>query len=210
MAARVFADPEPFIQRKAATGRLVIPTLIVTAVSVAMSLQAAAVYLALGPAVSEVINAVILLGGYYFLEGFLIWLAFSFALYVLALAAGGHPLFGHITRIVGWGMAPLVGTGLVWTAGRYYALRDATPPELAINSRIEHETNGLAEFMRHAAGEPAFVAAMVVGGLFLVVSGYLWTLGLTKAGDLSKGRAAVVSAIPLLVFFGWRFLNSAV
>lgn len=210
MAARVFVDLEPFIQRKAATGRLVVPTIIVTAVSVAMSLQAAAVYLALGPAVSEVINAVILLGGYYFIEGFLLWLAFSFALYLLALAAGGHPLFGHITRIVGWGMAPLVGTGLVWTVGRYYALRDATPPELGINSRIEHETNGLGEFMGQAAGEPVFVAAMVIGALFLAVSGYLWTLGLTKAGDLSKTRAAVVSAIPLLVFVGWRFFDSAV
>ena len=210
MVGRLFTEPEPFIQRQAATGRLVAPTLIVLVVSLVMSLQAAAVYYSLGPEVDEIINAVILLGGYYFLEGIALWLVFSFALYLLSVGAGGHPLLGHIVRIVGWGMLPFVGTALAWSAGRYYALKDVAPPDLTINSRIEHETNAMGEYMGEATGDPVLIAAMVVGGLFLVASGYYWTVGLTRASDLSRRRAALVAAIPLAAFFGWKFLSTAV
>lgn len=207
MGIRLFTDSELFIQKQAATGRLVRPTLIVLAVAFALTAQAAAVYYSLGSDIDQIINAVILLGGYYFLEAFALWLVFSFMLYLLTIGVGGHPLMGHIVRVVAWGMVPFIAAGLVWALGKYYALRDVAAPSPSVNSRIEHETGAMAEYTAEAAGEPVLVGAMVLGSVFLVASGYFWTVGMVKAGDMSRRRAAVVSAIPLVLYVGWKLLG---
>lgn len=203
MSSRLLTDPEGFLQRQAATGRLVVPTLVSVCVGLALSLQAVGLYLSLGESVDEVVNGVVLLGVYYVVEGVALWLLFSVALYAIAVVLGGHPLLGHLVRVVGWGMAPFVLAGATWGIGRYYAFRDLTV-EPVDRYGIAHEFTAIDAYTAGAAGDPTLVGTTLLGGAFLAGSGYLWTNGLVRAGDLSRPRAAVAAGVPIVLYVAWK------
>lgn len=206
MSSRLLTDPEGFLQRQAATGRLVVPVLVSMCVGVALSLQAVGLYASLGQSVDEVVNGVVLLGVYYFAEGVALWLLFSVSLYVGAALLGGHPLLGHLVRIVGWGMPPFVLAGAAWGVGRYYAFRDLTVDPVD-RYGIAHEFTAIDAYTAGAAGDPVLVGTTLLGGAFLAVSGYLWTNGLVRAGDLPRRRAAVAAGVPIVLYVGWKLLG---
>lgn len=208
MVYKLFTDPELFLQRQAATGRLIIPTAIVLMFSFVMSLQAAAVYYAAGDGASEVINGVILLGIYYFFQGVFLWIGFSFAFYLIAVALRGYPLLGHLFRVVAWGMIPALVAPVIWALGRYYALRGGTVPSPEREGSISSELDALREFTAQANGDPVLVGSILVSGIIFALSWYLWSVGLIRSGDLSRKRAAVTAAIPTVAVFVW-YLTSA-
>lgn len=196
---------EPFLQRKAATGRLVAPTAFALIVGLAFLSQTYGLYLALGANYLEQIDLLIIFGLYRLTEGFLLWGFFTAAVYIVSLPLGGTPLLGHVLRVIGWGLPPFVLSALVWGGGRYAALREGTYPEYEPFG-MEQEWTKLNEYTAQATGEPMLVGSTLLGGVFLLVSGHIWANGVTTACDLDRRRAQITVAVPLGLYFGWRLL----
>lgn len=181
------------MERKAAVGRLYVPMLVVLLVSLSLSLQMVALYHTLSPAATEwVIDLVVILWVGYIGWGLALWALASFVLYVLSSLVGGKPLMGHIVRVVGWGMVPLVPAGVVWSAGKYLVYEEYTLSEPNF-SDVAQQNAVFTDYTAQAAGDPLLVGTTVLGCLFLVGTAYVWTAGLVTASALPRRKAALVS-----------------
>ncbi|ELY41801.1 YIP1 family protein [Natronorubrum tibetense] len=196
-----------FLQREAAVGTLVVPTLAALLVGVAHLTQTYALYLALGPAYLEQIDLLIIFGLYRLLEGILLWGFFAAGIYLVSIPLGGTPLFGHVIRVVGWGLFPFVPAAIIWAAGRYYALRAVTYPDWEPFG-MEQEWAKLTEYTGQTAGDPILVGTTLLGCGVLLASAHVWVNGVTTACDLDRRRASVVVAIPLGLYICWQLLGS--
>ncbi|RQH02640.1 YIP1 family protein [Natrarchaeobius oligotrophus] len=205
MATGFIADPERFLQKKAATGRLWIPSLFAMLVGLSLLSQTWLIRVQLGGEFLRVIDALIIWGMYRVIEGFVIWIYFIVAFWLMGIALGGKPLLGHVIRVAGWGLPPFIVAGLIWGVGYYYALRDATLLEYDLLG-IEAEWNLLADYKAQAVGDPYLVGATALGSLVLVISGYIWVNGVTTACDLDRRKATIAVAVPLLLYVLYRFL----
>ena len=198
---------ELFLQRKAATGRLYVPTLSAILLGAALLSQTYVLYLALGEQFIEQIDLLVIFGLYRLIEGFIIWGLFTASFYILAVLAGGTPLFGHIFRVAGWGLAPFIPAALIWAMGQYYALQAVAYPDWEPFG-MEQEWAKLNEYTAATHGDPLLVGSTVLGCTVLSLSAYIWAHGLTTACDVSRRRAWIIASIPLMFYSCWRLLGA--
>ena len=204
MSTGFVKDPEGFLQKKAATGRLWVPSLFAILVGLALLSQTWLIRVQLGGEFLRVIDALIIWGMYRVIEGFIIWIYFIVGFWFMGIALGGRPLLGHVIRVAGWGLPPFILAGLIWGVGYYYALRDATLLEHDLQG-IEAEWELLADYKAQAVGDPYLVGATFLGSVVLVLSGYIWVNGVTTACDLDRRDAAIAVGVPLLLYVLYRF-----
>ncbi|MFC7141503.1 YIP1 family protein [Halosimplex aquaticum] len=206
MVIRLLTDSEDYLERKSAVGRIYEPGVIVALVALSFSLHPIAFSYALGPRESEwVLDLLTVLWIGHLVWGLALWGIFTAALYVLSSLIGGRPLMGHLTRVVGWGMAPLILASLVWAGGKYLVYRDAALSEPPYPG-IEHENKVFNEFTAQAAGDPLLIGTTILGCLFVLVTGYLWAAGLVTASDISRREGAIVSGITVGVYVLWKIV----
>ncbi|RQG87801.1 hypothetical protein EA462_13085 [Natrarchaeobius halalkaliphilus] len=205
MATGFVTDPEGFLRKKAATGRLWIPSLFAVLVGIALLSQTWLIRVQLGGEFLRVIDALIIWGMFRVIEGFIIWIYFIVAFWAMGIALGGKPLLGHVIRVAGWGLPPFIIAGLVWGAGYYYALRDATLLEYDLQG-IEAEWELLADYKAQAVGDPYLVGATLLGSGVLLISAYIWVNGVKTACDLDKRNATIAVGVPLALYVLYRFL----
>jgi hypothetical protein len=198
---------ESFLRRKAAMGRLTVPTVFALLVGVALLTQTYAVYHALGPNYLEQIDLLVIFGLYRLIEGFLLWGLFVVAIYLVSIPLGGQPLFGHVVRVVGWGLAPFVPAALIWGGGQYLALRSATYPAYDVFG-MEQTWEKYTEYTAQAAGDPILVGSTLLGSGVLLASGYIWAHGVTTACNLDRRRAQICVAVPLAAYISWRLFGA--
>lgn len=193
-----------FLEHQAAQGRMYIPVAILGVLGVVFSLQAYAIRLTLNAEQKETfIDAIVLYHVYYFFEPFLMWVIFALILFVLGVIYGGQPFMGYLLRVLPWGMIPMLVGSLLWSYGRYRALLGVSPPELAF-SGVGREVNHVNQYLAKVSGDPELVQFMAVGTLFLVVTWYIWTLGVEYANDMSRRRAALSAGFLVVVYAAWK------
>lgn len=200
MVVRLFTDPEKYLERKSAIGRIYEPGAIVVLVALSYTLQPIAFFYALEPAEVDIVMDLLTVQWIgYLLWGLGLWGIFTFMLYVLSSLVGGKPLLGHMVRVVGWGMAPMILTGVVWSAGKYVVFQDYTLTEPDYPG-VDQQNIAFSEFTAQAAGDPVLIGTTLLGCLFVAVSGYLWAAGLVTASNIDIQKARLVSGITVVIY----------
>lgn len=134
---------------------------------------------------------------------FVLWILVTILCYLIAPRFGGYPSVGLLFRVVGWGLAPLIGAGLVQSAGRLYALRTAAPPGEPDLAGFQHEYEVYQQYLAGSTADPVFVLATALAIPFVLYSGYLWALAVESISELDRRTAAATVALPLVIPLAW-------
>lgn len=142
------------------------------------------------------------------LAPFAIWIAATALITIMGRFLVGRFRTGDVFRLSGWGLLPLVPSGLVRTAGRLYGVRGASPPDLGKFSYLGYEWDQYQLYLEFANSEPVFMLATVVAALFVIHTGYIWmmvveALGEREGIDVDTGSAALLAGIPALLCLAW-------
>ncbi|MFB6173473.1 MAG: Yip1 family protein [Halobacteriales archaeon] len=205
MVSQLVTDPEGFIGHQADFGGGAKPFYVVLVGGVGLALYAASSALALGgfsgyTSISTVQTALLASIGANLIRPLVLWVIFAVGFYAVSMVFGGRGSIADVFKLTGWGFLPFLPMGIVWGIGRYLALRDETLPPNIQTNYLSFEIPGLNQFNAKAAGEPVFLAALVVGFLFLAYSGYIWTVTLEETRELNRTQAAISVAIPVVLW----------
>lgn len=206
MIARLVSNPHAFVARQSKYPGIQTQSIIAVVVGVVFGLQHIGVSSVLGAEFSRVSGPVMVLTAVSLAVPFLIWGLATVAIYFGARVYDGYFQIELLFRLVGWGLAPLIAAGAVSSGARLYALQGAdTPPEPHFNAfQFEYEAYQL--YVDAVAGHPVVLGGTVVAALFVLCSGYIWTLVVTHLSDLTTRQAMTVSALPVVVCLGWLVL----
>lgn len=137
------------------------------------------------------------------------WLATAGLLYALALPFSGRGDLRRLVAYVGWGMLPQGVTAVVVAGVVAFALAQLQPPvdEATAREFARQLRGGSVVALAAAAGTARATvtgsltqvktAAAVTGALW---SGYVWVAAVARARGLSRRRAALVVAVPVLLY----------
>lgn len=200
METPTISSVDSFFREQSQFGRYRLPVLIVTLAGLAMGLRSIAVYYGLGSDGSVLSNAVTVSFVLDFGEPIALWLLFTAAFYVLSKLFGARTRFGRMFKLAGWGFAPFVVFGALRAVGTYFAVQGATVPESVQAGVIGSEQEGFRTIVSQASGDPALVAATVVGCLFLLSSGYIWVQAVDNSTTLERNQEWIVVGVPLVAY----------
>lgn len=193
-------DIDSFFERQAQFGRTRTAAAVVLLAGFAMGAKSLATYYALGADRVEVSNALTVEFAFRFGEPILLWIAFTGMFYTLGRLLTSRIRLGRLFKLLGWGFVPMVATGLLGAIGRYVAFSDATVPDTVQVGVLESEQEAYDAMTAQVAGDPVLVGTVVVGSLFVLISGYLWAVALEYSSDLDRRRAGMVVALPVLAY----------
>lgn len=200
-------DIDSFFEQEAQFGRTRRSVAVVFLTALAMGAQSLATYYALGADRLEVSNALTVEFAYQFGEPILLWVALTGVLYLLGRVFTSRIRIGRLFKLLGWGFVPMIATGLLGAVGRYIAFSDVAVPDDVQVGVLESEREAYAAMSAEVAGDPVLVGTVVAGSLFVLVSGYLWTVALEYSSNLDRGRAGLVTAVPVVVYVAFTILR---
>lgn len=178
-------------------------TLIAGLVGVAFALQYGGTVLVLDEMATRVNTAIFALTMIEVIKAFGVWILGTVGMYALSTLFPTRFVFGRILRIVGWGLVPLIGAGLVQSVGRLYALRDAEPPGEPLRNGITYEYEEFTLYLDQVASDPVFVGATVLAVPFVLLSGHLWRLAVEEISDIGRRNAIYMAAVPTILALYW-------
>ena len=208
MIGSLITDPRAFIREQTKYRGNRTQAIIALAIGFAFAIQHIGTYLQLGEAAVEYYEVIVLHVGIDLLAPFGIWLLSTLAIAVVGRILVGRLTTGDIFRLSGWVLFPLLVSGLIQSAGRLYALRGATAPELGMYSYLGHEWEQYREYLSSANSDPVFIAATVLAIPFVLYAGYLFSIVLEEIGEednveVSTRKAQFLSAIPVALCLAW-------
>lgn len=193
----LFTDPAEFFDRRwEADGTL--PVVVVTLAAVP---GAAATYLTLAPMASEAprlgLLGVLVATLTTFLIPPAIWVALTALFHVVGLALDGWGSFLRTARFVSWGFVPYALGSTVVLGGVVVTLSQVPAPTSGAEVDAFARAVERATVYRYAK---SFNAGM------LLWSALLWTVGLSEALSVSRGRAAAVVTLPTAVLLWFNLV----
>lgn len=203
MLARLVTDPQGFVGRQSKYPGIRTQSVIAAAVGLAFALGHLGNYAILGDELEHVNQVVWVMTAVNLLIPFVLWGVATVALYYVARVFDGYFPPELIFRLTGWGLAPLIGAGLVQSAGRLYALSDAAPPAEPSFSAFEFQLESYDAYTNSALSDPIFVVATVLAVPFVLYSGYIWAVVVERTSDVSLREAIYVSVVPTLICLLW-------
>lgn len=198
---------EEFFSRKMAFGRIYAPIIIVSLAGAAHALVAVAVYYSIEVDRAGAFDANLLYGLALAATPWALWLLFVLGIYFIAILLGGNPLTGHLFRGVGWAMIPLIPAYLIWALARYVTLQDVVYEDNPIRG-IDHDWDYFVTYIAEIHGDPIYVGAMVGAGIFVLLTGWLFSIMTRRAAKLDRTRAAVAGFVPALAYAAFLILNA--
>jgi len=126
-----------------------------------------------------------------FVGAYVVWGVASVVFFLVSVVFDGEGSLGKTAAFVGWGFVPRVVGNVVGLALSALALRDVTPPS---------DVSQYQAFARQFQHRPLVVASSVVGVVFLLYSGFVWTFALKHARDLSTRGAALTVFVPVGIY----------
>lgn len=204
MSSKLLLDPDAFFRKESSNLRRTRSTVVVVVAAIATTLSSIIITLELSAAFPDDIRQVAALGGVIgavmgFASVFFLWLVFAAVFQVLSRLFDGNGEFRETFFLVGWGFVPTIFSGLVSAAAAYYAVAGAPNPETV---------QAIEEFSRQLKSRPIWEVANLVGVVFTVWSGFLWTFAVKHARDLELREAALTVGGPVAVMVLWSVFQS--
>ncbi|WP_247004584.1 YIP1 family protein [Halosolutus gelatinilyticus] len=203
MDSRLVTNPQAFVERQSKYPGIRTQSLIVLCVGLAFALQHLGNVFLLDEAYERVSAPIWVLTVTDLAVPFLIWGAVTVAIYVVARLFEGYFPPGLLFRLTGWGMAPLIGAGLVRNAGLLYALRDATPPAELSFSGFQRSYEVYQTYMDGATTDPALAIGVLLAVPFVLYSGHIWATVVEHISDVTRRESYYVAAIPTALCLLW-------
>lgn len=208
MATELVTDPRRFMREQTKYRGVRTQIYLLFVVGIAFALQHVGSYYQLGDVGIDVYEAIIIHVGVVLVVPFLVWIASSFLIAILARFVAGRILIGDIFRLSGWALFPVLFAGLVQTAGRLYALRGAEPPDLGMNSHLSVKWEEYRAYLESANADPVFLLSTAIAAALVVYSGYLVATALEEIGEadgihVSRSAAAILSVVPVALCLLW-------
>lgn len=151
----------------------------------------------------------IVLGFVYLLVPFIFWLVLSLVTFIIARYLGARAEYGTITRIMGWGMIPLIGATASFAAGRYLAMSSRWsnvcdyPPidcSFATFVTIPNQVDHVYGLLGTVTAEPVFLGLFALAAVFYLISAYFVSVAADTASTLTRTGGYVAAGLPMLVF----------
>lgn len=130
-----------------------------------------------------------------FFAVFLTWIAISGSFYLVSSRFDGTGSFRRTVLLTGWGFVPSIFSGLVIAVATYYTFYGVTFPESVAK---------LKPFMQQMRSSPTFRVSRLLGVVFTVWQGFLWTFAIKYAREIGLREAAITVGIPIVLSVGWK------
>lgn len=203
MDSRLVTDPRAFVQRQSKYPGIRTQSVLVALVGVAFGLEHLGNIFLLGDAAERVAGPIWLLTVVSVLLAFVVWGLVTVLIYGVARFFEGYFPPGLLFRLTGWGMVPLIGAGIVRSAGLLYALRDATPPGEPSFSAFQYALEAYRGYRAAAGSDPAFLVTIVLALPFVLYSGHIWATTVEHISDVNRRESLYVAAVPTLLCVLW-------
>jgi len=129
---------------------------------------------------------------------FALWLVYAVVLYAISIAFDGEGGFTDTFKLVGWGYVPSILGGVVSAVAMYTVVQGVTPP---------HDPQSIQPFVQQLRSRPAFQVASLLGVVFTLWQGFIWTFAIKHARRLGLREAAITVAIPVGLSVVWSLYN---
>ncbi|WP_435097433.1 Yip1 family protein [Halarchaeum sp. P4] len=123
-----------------------------------------------------------------FLGPFLIWGVLAVVFFLISALFDGEGSLKKTAAYVGWGFLPQLLGSVVSLALTYVGLQGITPPSDAAQYQA---------FVQQLQSRPIFLLSSVLGVVFLLWAGFVWTFALKHARDLDLRQAAITVFVPV-------------
>lgn len=203
MITWLVTDPHAFVERQSKYPGLRTQSILALLVGLAFALRHVGQIALLDDAYGHVSSPIWVLSVVELLVPFLAWGIVTVVIYFVARFVEGYFSPGLLFRLTGWGLAPLIGAGLVRSLGELYALQSAAPPNEPSFSSFQYELEAYQVYTDSALSEPAFVLATLLAVPFVLYSGYIWATAVAHISDVSMREALYVSAVPTALCLLW-------
>lgn len=203
MLRKLVTDPRAFVQRQSKYPGIRTQAIVVTLVGLSFALGHLGTMMLLDDSFGHINQAVAVLATAELLMPFVLWVIISVLIYYIARLFQGYFTIGLLFQLVGWGMAPLVLSGLLRSIGRLAALQDAPPPEEPRFSAFEHQVDSYNAYAEAAISEPIFIATAVLAIPFVLYSAYVWALAVEHISGIEFREALAVCVVPTILTIGW-------
>lgn len=209
MIGKLVTDPRAFIRERTKYRGVGTQAIIAIVVGLGFALQHVGSYYQIEEDIAiDIYEVLVLHFSVSMLIPFVVWVVTAVLIAAVSRFLVGGLRTGDVFRLSGWGLAPLVGSGLVQSAGRLYALRGADQPNLGAFSHLQYEWEQYRLYLESANGDAVFIVATVLAVLFVVYTGYIWTVVVEELAevdgtDIDTGTAALIAGIPALLCLGW-------
>ena len=186
-------SPGSFLRREAENPRLLPPIAIVLATAVLGLITQYLLFSSMASAFSdtELASAMSLILGVGAIIGFIgvffFWFVYAGVFYALSIFFDGEGSFADTFKLVGWGYLPSIISGVV-TAVAYAIL---------VDGQNLSSPQGMAVFSQGLTSGPVFQILAIVGILFTLWQGVIWTFAMKHGRNLSLKQASIVVAIPV-------------
>jgi hypothetical protein len=128
---------------------------------------------------------------------FIAWLLYAIAFQVISYFLGGEGEFRETFVLSGWGFLPRILSSLL-SVGATVVVFLSTSPDISPGAGPQ----ATQAFSQQLQSDPMVQIASGIGIVLTLWSGYIWVFAVKHARDLSRNRAVVTVAIPLLVSIG--------
>lgn len=203
MDSRLVTNPQAFVQRQSKYPGIRTQSAFVLLAGIAFALQHFGNVFLLEEGYEHVNSVVWSISLATLVVPFVVWGTVTVVVYFVARLFQGYFPPGLLFRLTGWGMAPLIGAGLVRSAGTLYALRGAEPPEEPAFSAFQYSYESYQSYTSAATSDPAFVAGIVLAVPFVLYSGYIWATVVEGISDVTRRESICVAAVPTLLCLLW-------
>jgi hypothetical protein len=142
-----------------------------------------------------------------FLFTYVIWTLWTGIFYGVSALMDGNGNFGTTMKLVGWGFVPsLVGSvfSLLITVYRF-EIEGFNPPSANAGPQATQQ------FIQSLSSGPLVVLSAVLGFVFTLWAGVLWTFAMKHARQLTTRQAAISVAFPVLLGLAgsaWGLINA--
>lgn len=206
---QLFRDPRSFFERRLNYPEIKTAGWIILVLCILNWLEVIALWLNIPILIrKEYLAGLLIFMGINITTPALLWLVYGLWIRIVAGLVGGRTQslrLYTIMRFTGWGFIPALLAPIAWGIGRYQYYQDVTfeayeiGPLVTLSMLDQLET--VEQMMQQAYKDPTFVALTVVGSLFLLISGYIWTTVVEMvSSDISRAKAAIIAYLPILAF----------
>ena len=128
---------------------------------------------------------------------FLRWLVYAGVFHALSsvLYDAEEGSFRDTLALTGWGFLPAIGAAIVASVAAFVVFSGTTFPS---------DPAAMAAFARELQNRPELLVANLLGIVFLLWQGLLWTFAVKHGRGLELREAAITVAIPVALAVLWR------
>ena len=206
MVRRLITDPDEYLRERIKYPRLRTQVLIVFLAGVAITAWRLSRYVIWRGAAQYITDPILMLTVGEVGLVVIAWLLLALIWHYLAAWFGGGTSYGRMLRASGYGFAPLIVAGAIWSTGYGYALANASnppqPPDIGgpQSPGFQHYYAQYEEFVVQVQDDPLVLVALGIGALFVLWAGYLWQRAVLVAGETNERVAGVAALLGMTAF----------